>query len=172
MSTSTGAGSGNIKPSDGGHVLSVSSPYDAWFSTLLTESYKAITGSSLPPDSTASEELPFWLYRAPFCLLAQDCAADPRFVYANLAAQRLFACCWQELVGMPSRLSAEAEEREQRQELMDSVLARGYVSGYRGRRVTKSGEFFWIEDTTVWNLVDADGTLYGQAAVFPRWSAV
>jgi PAS domain S-box-containing protein len=152
-------------------MLSVSSPHDTWFSRLLTDSFKRSTDSSLAPDGTPSEELASWVYRAPFCLLAQDAAADPRFAYANLAAQRLFGYSWQEFTGMPSRLSAGAEEREQRQEFMHSVLDRGYASGYRGRRVSKSGEHFWIEDTTVWNLTDADGTLYGQAALFAHWSA-
>jgi hypothetical protein len=36
-------------------------------------------------------------------------------------------------------------------------------------RITKSGRRFWIEDVTMWNLVDDDGIRRGQAAVFLRW---
>lgn len=41
----------------------------------------------------------------------------------------------------------------------------GCRDNYRGLRVAKSGERFWIEHATVWNLLDADGVLHGQAAV-------
>jgi hypothetical protein len=44
------------------------------------------------------------------------------------------------------------------------------VSGYQGRRIAKSGRRFLIQDVTVWNLVDADGILRGQAALIRRWS--
>lgn len=150
-------------------MFSVSSPYDTSFSVLLTESFKLAMGSSLTPDGIAGTAAS-WLYHAPFCLLAQDASADPYFVYANLTAQRCFGYDWQEFLGMPSRLSADAEEREQRQDFMDSVLAKGYVRGYRGRRVAKSGLPFWIEDATVWNLTDTQGALHGQAALFHQWS--
>ncbi|WP_084143010.1 MEKHLA domain-containing protein [Amycolatopsis taiwanensis] len=33
------------------------------------------------------------------------------------------------------------------------------------RRIAKSGERFWIEDTTVWTLLGPDGTRHGEAAV-------
>jgi hypothetical protein len=53
---------------------------------------------------------------------------------------------------------------------MDGVLRQGYVSGYRGVRIARSGRRFWIEDTTVWNLLDRDGTLQGQAALIRGWA--
>jgi hypothetical protein len=37
-------------------------------------------------------------------------------------------------------------------------------------RISKSGRRFWIEDGTVWDLVDDDGAHHGQAAVFHTWS--
>ncbi|MFI6937526.1 MEKHLA domain-containing protein [Streptomyces sp. NPDC050287] len=43
-------------------------------------------------------------------------------------------------------------------------------TGYRGIRVGKSGRPFWIEDVTMWDLIDADGTMHGQAAVIRSWS--
>jgi hypothetical protein len=151
-------------------VVSLSTPYDVWFSELLTESYERITGALMVPDGLAGADAAQWLYRAPFCLLAQDTSLDPRFVYANLAAQSCFEYGWQEFVGMPSRFSAEAANREQRQAFMETVQKQGYVSGYQGVRITKSDRRFWIKDTTVWNLVDRDGALHGQAAVIRQWS--
>jgi hypothetical protein len=34
-------------------------------------------------------------------------------------------------------------------------------------RVTKSGERFWIEGVTVWQLLDEKGKRHGQAALLP-----
>lgn len=151
-------------------MISLFTPYDTWFSELLVVSFATVTGAPMVPDSVADTEAAHWLYHAPFCLLAQDAAADPRFVYANLTAQRCFEYGWEEFTGLPSRLSAEEGNREQRQAFMETVLKRGHVSGYRGMRVARSGRRFWIEDATVWNLTDQDGVLQGQAALVPRWS--
>jgi len=95
--------------------------------------------------------------------------ADPRFVYANRTAQRCFGYSWEEFIGLPSRLSAEAPERSARQALLDAVARDGFASGYRGVRVTKSGHRFWIEDGVVWRLVGRDGAPAGQAATFSAW---
>jgi PAS domain S-box-containing protein len=140
------------------------------FISLLTESFRKYTGSLLVPADLTGGSAAQWLYNAPFGLLAHDTAADPRFIYANLTAQRLFEYDWDEFVGMPSRLSAEGDDRDQRQVFMQAVLERGYASGYQGIRVAKSGRRFWIEDATVWNLTDSDGVRRGQAAMIPQWS--
>ncbi|MDQ7250775.1 MEKHLA domain-containing protein [Dongia sedimenti] len=133
---------------------------------LLTGSYARLVGRSLVPQAAD----PDWLYdEAPFAVLAHDTAADPRFFYANRAAQACFGYSWIEFVGMPSRLSAEAPERAARQALLDAVARDGYVADYRGVRIAKSGRRFWIEQAVVWELVDADGTRRGQAATFERW---
>ena len=34
-------------------------------------------------------------------------------------------------------------------------------------RITQSGQRFMIEDATLWQLLDADGRLHGQAVVIP-----
>jgi hypothetical protein len=74
-----------------------------------------------------------WLYEAaPFGVLAHNNAPDPLFVYGNKAAQRLFEYEWDELTTLPSRLSAEAPDREERQHLLEQVESRGFITGYRG----------------------------------------
>ncbi|WP_437377230.1 MEKHLA domain-containing protein [Inquilinus limosus] len=40
------------------------------------------------------------------------------------------------------------------------------MTSYRDLRVAKSGRRFWIENATVWRLIDEAGTLHGQAATF------
>jgi hypothetical protein len=139
------------------------------FFKLLTESHMRVVGSALP----SSHLGPAWLYQeAPFAVLAHNTDADPRFIYANRTAQRCFEYSWAELISMPSRLSAEAPNRAERARLLDAVSRDGYVSGYRGVRIAKSGRRFWIEDGVVWQLIDAQGVRRGQAAMFAAWRDV
>jgi len=119
------------------------------------------------------EEATRWLYDdAPFCVVAHNTDPDPLFIYANRAAQRCFEYSWEEFVGMPSRLSAQAPNREERQRLLEAVARDGFAAGYRGLRIAKSGRRFWIEDVTVWNLIDEAGVYFGQAATYRRWRDV
>ncbi len=73
---------------------------------------------------------------------------------------------------LPSRLSAEASDRAERQKLLDEVTRNGFLSGYRGLRVAKSGRRFIIEDGVVWELIDRAGLRHGQAATFLSWRDV
>ena len=75
----------------------------------------------------------------------------------------------QELIATPSRLTAEAELREAREHVLAETARKGYVTGYTGVRVSKTGRRFRIVDVTVWNVTDADGRPLGQAATFANW---
>ncbi|GEP03888.1 MEKHLA domain-containing protein [Methylobacterium oxalidis] len=142
---------------------------DPGFFTLLDGSHARLLGRPLAPEGRGAD----WLYaEAPFAVLAHDGSADPRFVYANRTAQSCFGYDWAAFTALPSRLSAEAPERAARQELLDRVARDGFATGYRGVRIAASGRRFLIEDGTVWQLVDADGTVRGQAATFSRWRDV
>ncbi|ABY31589.1 MEKHLA domain-containing protein [Methylorubrum extorquens] len=138
---------------------------DPRFVALLTGSFLRLVGRPLIP---APDLGPDWLYaQAPFAVLAHDTSPDPLFVYANRAAQRAFGYDWAEIVGMPSRLSAEAPERAERQRLLDAVARDGFVSDYAGIRVAKDGRRFPVTAGIVWQLVDEGGIVRGQAATFP-----
>ena len=140
-----------------------------WVDHMLT-SYRRSLGRELAA-AHAGPDLAAWLYaQAPFCLLAHDGGHDPHFVYANQTAQRCFEYPWQELVGLPSRLSALPDGRAERARLLADVARDGFAEGYRGLRVAKSGRRFWIEDVTVWNVLDAAGRFLGQAATYQRTS--
>jgi len=139
-------------------------------SAVLLESYRRIVGKPLVPVGLDDAQAARWLYEdAPFCILAHDTAADPQFIYANRAAQRCFEYSWAEFTTLPSRLSAEAPNRAGRQDLLDRVARDGFADGYRGLRISRSGRRFFIEDGTVWQLVDHRGGVHGQGAMFPRW---
>ena len=140
------------------------------FYALLTDSHHRLIGAPLVNQGMAPTDAARWLYEdAPFCVVAHNTAADPQFIYANQAAQRCFEYTWEEMTALRSRLSAEHPNREERDRLLESVRTHGFASGYRGLRIAKSGRRFWIENVTVWNLVDRQGVYHGQAATYRQW---
>lgn len=145
--------------------------YLAGYARLLLDSHWRLTGRPLLAHVAPGEE-GVALYFAPLAVLAHDASADPCFTYANRTAQALFEMSWTEIVGLPSRLSAEPLARQERQCLLARVAQYGYVDNYSGVRISKHGRRFHIEQATVWNLVDAGGTYLGQAAAFDRWQTV
>jgi predicted DNA-binding protein (UPF0251 family) len=76
---------------------------------------------------------------------------------------------WAELTRTPSRLTAEAPNREERARLLAEVAARGFIDDYSGIRISKTGRRFRIAQATVWNLLSETGQPCGQAAMFSRW---
>ena len=139
---------------------------DPAFFALLSGSYARLVRTALvPPGADAA-----WLYHdAPFVVLAHGTEPDPKFIYANRAAQTCFEYSWDEFMTLPSRLSAEAPDRAERQALLEDVASNGFLAGYRGVRVAKSGRRFIIEDSVVWELIDRDSKRHGQAATFLSW---
>jgi PAS domain-containing protein len=139
---------------------------DADFLNLLAGSHVRIVGKPLLPNGRGAD----WLYNdAPFVVLAHNTDPDPRFIYANKAGQALFEYTWDEFITLPSRLSAEPENRADRQRLLDAVTRNGFTDSYRGVRISKSGRRFRIENAVVWQLIDNDGVRRGQAATFSTW---
>jgi len=142
---------------------------DLEFFKLLTGSFHRLVGKAFVQPGQG----PGWLYReAPFVVLVHNTDPDPRFIYANIAAQTRFEYTWDEFTKLPSRLSAEVPDRKERQLLLDAVERQGYVADYRGLRVTKSGKHFWMENGIVWQLLDERGRSRGQAAAFSNWTDV
>jgi MEKHLA domain len=109
---------------------------DPEFFALLTGSYARLVGAQLVPQGKDAE----WLYgEAPFAVVAHNSEPDPKFIYATRCAQACFEYSWEEFISLPSRFSAEAPDRAERQALLDVVAQNGFMSGYRGIRVAKSG---------------------------------
>lgn len=143
---------------------------DTELALLLLASHRRLTGRELLPPAATPELTARALYDAPFAVLAHDASADPLFTYANCAAQRRFAMTREQIVGLPSRLSAEPLVREERERLLERVAAQGYIDDYRGVRIDSHGRRFEIRRATVWNLLDASGKPVGQAASFSEWT--
>ena len=105
----------------------------------------------------------------PFVVLSHDSGSDPLLNYANEAGLYLFELPWEELIALPSRLTAEPLHRDQRARLLGRVTQHGYIEDYTGVRISRSGRRFLIEQATVWNVREEQGAPYGQAATFSRW---
>jgi PAS domain-containing protein len=146
---------------------------DPAFFDLLAGSYRRLLGEDPPFLGNTQTDTARWLYEdAPACVLAHNTEPDPRFIYANKAAQALLEYSWDEIVALPSRFSAEAPNRAERQRLLDAVARDGFATGYSGVRIAKSGRRFRIDDGVLWELRDAHGALQGVAATFAHWRNV
>jgi hypothetical protein len=150
-------------------VEKISNPNNPDFFELLTGSFSRLLGQPL----LAPNRGPEWLYgNASFVVLAHSGGNDPKFVYANVAAQKQFGYTWSEFTNLPSRLSAGPEAIADRELVLDAVTRAGFIRNYRGVRVKKSGKEFWIENATIWQLRDIHGNDHGQAATIPTWTDV
>jgi hypothetical protein len=134
---------------------------------LIAASYRRLTGRNLIP---APDDPVTALWEAPQAIVAHGMEADPIFFFGNRTALDRFETDVEQFTATPSRLSAEPLLREERQALLDAVTRNGFIEDYAGVRISASGRRFRIEQATVWNLIDADGAIHGQAAVFNRWS--
>jgi hypothetical protein len=132
----------------------------------LLESYRHWTGRDLLDATLSPVAQARALFEAPFALVSHNTDPDPIFNYANRTALDLFEMTWDEFTALPSRLSAEPIHRDERARLMAEVTAKGYIAHYSGIRISKTGKRFRIENAFVWNLLEEDGALYGQAALF------
>jgi hypothetical protein len=136
---------------------------------LLRDSLRRWTGRDLVAGDASPAEAARQVFEAPFVVLSHSADPDPVLTYGNRTALALFELTWDELTRMPSRLTAEAPDREERARLLAQVGARGYIDDYSGVRVSRTGRRFRIERATVWNLVDHAGRHCGQAATFAEW---
>ncbi len=130
---------------------------------LIASSHARLLGRALAP---VGDDIVNALWNAPQVIVAHGVEPDPLFFFGNRAALAKFQTVPDKFIGMPSRLSAEAPLRDERQALLDRVSRDGYIDDYAGIRIAATGERFMIERAVVWNLIDEDGTVQGQAATF------
>lgn len=135
---------------------------------LLRETFRRCTFRDLVDPGWTDAVAARWLFHAPCVLLSHNADEDPVLTYGNRRALALFEIDWEQLVRMPSRLTAETPAREERARLLAEVAVKGFIDHYNGVRISSSGRRFLIEGATVWNLVDASGIYRGQAATFSR----
>jgi hypothetical protein len=153
------------------------SPEVQALASLLLTSHRQAFGSPLIA-GLAADASPLLVAQELFAsspvLLAHDGAdpasePGPRLIYANRAALALWQRPWLQMVGMPSRLTAEPAERASRRQALEAARAQQAIEGYRGIRINSRGQRFAIEGARLWTLRNGSSQPCGQAARFSRW---
>ena len=94
---------------------------------------------------------------------------DPVLNFGNRAALRLWEMDWEQFTRTPSRLTAEPMNREERSRMLAQAQNQGYISDYRGIRISSTGKRFLINQAIIWTVQDTNGATVGQAATFSDW---
>jgi len=148
---------------------SLSTDFAITHTACLTRSFKHWTKRELLPSAASGRELAEKLFTAPFVVVSHGTEADPVLNYGNQPALTLWEMTWEELTRTPSRLTAEAPNREERARLLAAVTRDGFIDNYSGVRISKTGRRFRIDCAIVWNLLTLEGRPCGQAAMFEQW---
>ncbi|NJL64341.1 MAG: MEKHLA domain-containing protein [Methylacidiphilales bacterium] len=140
-------------------------------SQRMLHSYQHWTGESLFDLSASPEDIAQNLFDAPFIVVSHGTEPDPIFNYGNSRALELWELSWQEFTRMPSRLSAEEIVQEDRQNLLAEAAIKGFKK-FPGVRISSTGKRFYIENITLWNVLDENKQQCGQAALYSQWKYV
>ena len=136
----------------------------------LLRSFRRLVGQDLLPSHGDATRDAQQLYSASFVVLSHGIEADPILNYGNALALQLWEMTASQFCATPSRVTAEAMLRDDRQYTLDTVTRQGYITDYTGVRVSSSGRRFLIENVVLWNVADDDGKSIGQAASFDQWT--
>ena len=136
---------------------------------ILLDCFNDYAGEHMPVKASLHSRIED-LYHAPFAIVSHGIEVDPIFNFANQYALDLFELSFEAFIQLPSRKSAEAVERQERENLLNEVSRNNIIRDYRGVRISATGKRFMIEQAIVWNLFDQHGNKYGQAAMFKNWT--
>ncbi|MBD2327388.1 MEKHLA domain-containing protein [Alkalinema sp. FACHB-956] len=138
----------------------------------LLNSFAQQVGRSLLANQGSPDAIAQALFEAPFVVVSHGTEADPIFNYGNQQALNLWEFDWDSFTQLPSRQSAEASEYVDREQLLAEAKLKGYISNYRGIRISRTGRRFWIDNVILWGVVDEQGAPCGQAATFDQWTFI
>ncbi|HSF67471.1 MAG TPA: MEKHLA domain-containing protein [Nitrospiraceae bacterium] len=140
------------------------------WSQLLLDSFRRWVGRDLFERVGDQDYQAHALFQSPFVVVSHGMEEDPVINYGNQVALDLWELTWEQLVKTPSRLTAEPVNRAEREWMLEQARTRGYLDTYRGVRITSTGRRFLVENALIWNVVDAEGRMVGQAATFSQWT--
>ncbi len=142
---------------------------------FILNSYKLAFGKDLLAIEKTSPTLRLLsqeLFSTPIVVLAHDGAIDPRINYCNSQGLKLWSMRWEQIFGMPSRLTAPIEQRNERNLLLKKVLETNSIVGYQGLRMDSLGRRFLIRNASIWTIWDEQNFPCGQAAAFSSWDYI
>ncbi|UJP05022.1 MAG: MEKHLA domain-containing protein [Nitrosomonas sp.] len=139
-----------------------------WCQYLL-DSYRYWIKQDLITRSGTLTEQSERLFHSPLVIASHGTESDPLLNYGNQAALDLWIMDWEQFTRTPSRFTAEPAKREARDRMLAQVKTRGYISDYSGIRISSTGRRFFVDQITIWNIRNSDGTVIGQGAAFSTW---
>lgn len=137
----------------------------------LLDSYEHWKNQTLIPRATPAADAQL-LFEAPFVVVAHGTESDPLLNYGNQSALNLWKLSLSDFLGTPSRETAEPVHRDERSALLKRTQEFGFIDDYSGIRIASDGQRFQIHQATVWNVLDENRQVVGQAAAFARWTPV
>lgn len=140
-----------------------------WCQYLL-DSYAYRLGHELIVRDGPIIEQAEYLFNSPFVVASHGIQDDPILNYGNQAALDLWEMSWDEFTQTPSRITAEPVNREARAHMLAQAKSQGYISDYRGVRISRTKRRFMVDQAIIWNICNPDGTLLGQGATFSTWT--
>lgn len=141
-------------------------------SQRLLSSYHHWTEHYLLDPNGERAELAELLFVAPFVLVSHGTEPDPIFNYANHKALQLREISWEDFTQMPSRKSAPDIVQQERTSFLSEAATKGFSSNYSSIRISSTDSRFYIENTTLWNVLDEQNQRCGQAAMFSKWKYI
>lgn len=145
-------------------------PWVIEWTQYLLDSYARLVKLELITREGTLQEQAARLFKSTIVVASHGLQDDPILSYGNQAALDLWEMDWEQFTQTPSRLTAEPVNREERARMLAQAKTHGYISDYRGIRISHSGKRFLVERATVWNVQKPDGTTLGQAATFSDWT--
>lgn len=139
------------------------------WSRWLLDSYRHWTGRELIERVGVPERESGALFESLLVVVSHGTEADPILNYGNRTALVLWEMTWEQLIKTPSRLTAEPDNRAERERMLEQARIHGYFDGYRGVRVSSTGRRFLVENALIWTVLDRSGNRTGQAATFAQW---
>jgi hypothetical protein len=146
-------------------IPDLSNSYQTAFLAEVIAAFARVTGGDLVAEAGLDPaNLGRSVWDGDFALLTHDTNAI--LTYGNRFALDLWEMDWETLVRTPSRLTAPEEDRAARAAIMAKVERDGFTRSYTGRRVSRMGKFFFIENATVFTLKNEKGAGFGTGAFF------
>ena len=105
-------------------------------------------------------------------VIAHNNAHDPCLIYANAAALQLWNRRWDEMIGMPSRLTAPQDMQAKRTSTLAQVTQKDSITGFYGVRIDSKGQKFLMHNVRIWTIWNEENIPIGQAATFANWEKI
>ena len=139
--------------------------------TRLVRSFTVLTGRDLVPYDANPSLLAERVQRAPFIIMSRSFERDELPAYGNDLALNLWQQSWDQFTALPmsDESDASAEEQVMWEQANELALAVGHADVVSGVLTAGPGRRIRFTRATIWNVLDDDGQIVGQATLLPTW---